>query len=291
MLESEGTMPAGKSGPSLRRCLWALAVTILALASAACAPSAQLADPEWAKSGITAQPIDHSAWDSLLSRYVTQSPDGINRVDYAALKATDAAALRGYLSAMQAIDITQYPRDEQFAYWVNLYNAATVDLIIANYPVDSIRDLGLPVLGPWKDKILKVNGKDLSLDDIEHGILRPIWKDVRVHYAVNCASIGCPNLAAQAYTGARLDAMLEAAAADYVNHPRSFARVNGRLVASRIYDWYGNDWGDQAAVLDHARKYANRETLARLSESSTIDDFDYDWSLNAADRSAARPAN
>lgn len=282
MVEIDETAPAGKSAASLRRCLWAFAATILALASAACAPSARLADPEWAEFGTRAQPIDHSAWDSLLSRYVTQSPDGVNRVDYAALKAKDASALRGYLSSMQAIDITQYPRDEQFAYWVNLYNAATVDLILANYPVDSIRDLGLPGLGPWRDEIVRVNGKDLSLDDIEHGILRPIWQDVRVHYAVNCASIGCPNLAARAFTGARLDAMLEAAAADYVNHPRGFARIDGRLVASRIYDWYGSDWGDQAAVLAHARKYANRETLAVLGNGSTIDSFDYDWSLNAA---------
>lgn len=282
MVEIDETAPAGKSAASLRRCLWAFVATILALASAACAPSARLADPEWAEFGTRAQPIDHSAWDSLLSRYVTQSPDGVNRVDYAALKAKDASALRGYLSSMQAIDITQYPRDEQFAYWVNLYNAATVDLILANYPVDSIRDLGLPGLGPWRDEIVRVNGKDLSLDDIEHGILRPIWQDVRVHYAVNCASIGCPNLAARAFTGARLDAMLEAAAADYVNHPRGFARIDGRLVASRIYDWYGSDWGDQAAVLAHARKYANCETLAVLGNGSTIDSFDYDWSLNAA---------
>lgn len=282
MFESDGAPPAGKSALPLRRRLWTLAATGLALASTACAPSAQLADPEWAEFGTVAQPIDHSAWDSLLARYVTQSPDGINRVDYAALKAEDTSALQGYLASMQAIDITQYPRDEQFAYWVNLYNAATVDLIVANYPLDSIRDLGLPGLGPWREDVVKVNGKNLSLDDIEHGILRPIWQDVRVHYAVNCASIGCPNLAAQAYTGAKLDAMLEAAAADYVNHPRGFARINGRLVASRIYDWYGSDWGDEAAILDHARKYANRESLAVLGDRSTIDTFDYDWSLNAA---------
>ncbi len=181
---------------------------------------------------------------------------------------------------MQAIDITQYPRDEQFAYWVNLYNAATVDVIIDNYPLESIRDIGLIGQGPWKDKILTVSGKPLSLDDIEHGILRPIWKDVRIHYAVNCASIGCPNLANRAYTGQALEEMLDEAATAYINHPRGFARVEGKLVASSIYDWYGSDWGEQSDILQHARRYATPQTLEMLRDATTIDEFGYDWSLN-----------
>lgn len=267
--------------PLMRRGALRFAAAILALALWACVPSAKLADPEWAKSGSATEPINHAIWDDLLVRYVKASQDGINRLDYAGLKANDAAALKHYLASMQAIEITQYPRDEQFAYWVNLYNAATVDVIISNYPVDSIRNIGPLGLGPWRDKIVTVNGKDLSLDDIEHGILRPIWKDVRIHYAVNCASIGCPNLAARAYTGARLDAMLDAAARAYVNHPRGFTRVDGRLIASSIYDWYGDDWGNQADILDHARRFADRETLAMLGDEPAIDGFDYDWSLNA----------
>lgn len=270
-----------KHSCSRRRLSLILATALVAAIPAACAPEAKTADAEWTRSGTISEPIDHRLWDQLLARYVKPAADGINRVDYAALKQNDAATLTRYLAAMQAVDITQYPRDEQFAYWVNLYNAATVDVIIDNYPLDSIRDIGLIGQGPWKDKILTVMGKPLSLDDIEHGILRPIWKDVRIHYAVNCASIGCPNLATRAYTAQSLEAMLDEAAAAYVNHPRGFTRSGGKLVASSIYDWYGSDWGDQAAVLNHAREYATPETREVLSDASSIDGFEYDWSLNA----------
>ncbi|WP_341711814.1 DUF547 domain-containing protein [Erythrobacter sp.] len=258
-----------------------MAVALTTLALWACAPAAETKDVKWTRSGTATDTIDHHLWDQLLTRYVTAGADGINRVDYAALKREDSATLKKYLDAMQAVDIERYPKDEQFAYWVNLYNAATVNVIIDNYPVKSIRDIGVLGLGPWKEDILTVGGERLSLDDIEHGILRPIWKDVRIHYAVNCASLGCPNLANHAYTAANLEAMLDAAARGYINHPRGFRRVDGELVASSIYDWYGTDWGGESAVLDHARKYASPETKAMLASAQHIDRFDYNWSLNA----------
>ncbi len=248
----------------------------------ACAPKAKENDEKWSKTGTAAETIDHSVWDQLLSKHVKVSKDGVNRVDYAALKKDDAATLTRYLTSLQAIEIEMYPKDEQFAFWVNLYNAATVDVILKNYPLKSIRDIGVLSLGPWKDKALKVSGKELSLDDIEHGILRPVWKDVRIHYAVNCASIGCPNLAPQAYTAEKLEPMLEEAARAYINHPRGFARVNGALIASNIFDWYVDDWGNQAAVLEHARKYATNKTKLVLGTATEIDSHDYNWSLNDA---------
>ncbi len=246
----------------------------------ACAQPAVTNDKKWTNAGTASEPIDHSIWDQLLSKYVKAAKDGVNRVDYAALKQNDAAKLTQYLTAMQAVEIEKYPKDEQFAFWVNLYNAATIDVILKNYPLKSIRDIGLVGQGPWKDKAVKVGGKPLSLDDIEHGILRPIWKDVRIHYAVNCASIGCPNLAAKAYTAKTLEPMLEDAAQSYINSPRGFARIDGALVASSIFDWYVDDWGDQAAVLDHARKYASDKTKSVLGISTEIDSHDYNWSLN-----------
>lgn len=248
----------------------------------ACIPQAKQSDQKWSKTGTASEAIDHTAWDMLLTKYVKPSKDGVNRVDYAALKKDDTATLTRYLAALQAVEIEKYPKDEQFAFWVNLYNAATVDVIVKNFPLESIRDIGLLGQGPWKDKTLKVSGKELSLDDIEHGILRPIWKDVRIHYAVNCASVGCPNLAAQAYTADKLEAMLDEAARAYINHPRGFARIDGALVASNIFEWYGDDWGDQADVLAHARKYASDKTKAILGNATTIDSYDYDWSLNSA---------
>lgn len=263
-----------------RLMLLPFAAATIGLLTSGCVPSAEIADPEWAKFGTAAEPIDHSLWDALLARYVQESPDGINRVDYAGLKKNDAATLKRYLLAMQNIDIARYPRDEQFAYWVNVYNAATFDAIVENYPLRSIRDIGLFDVGPWKDKVLKVSGKELSLDDIEHGILRPIWKDVRVHYAVNCASLGCPNIARKAYTGALLEEMLETAALDFINHPRGFTMKGDQLVGSSIYDWYGSDWGSQEDILNHARQYARRDNLSMLSYGVKISHFDYDWSLN-----------
>jgi len=226
--------------------------------------------------------VDHGAWNSLLGEYVSEGPDGVNLVAYARLKAEAADKLAGYLAAMQAVTIEAFGPDEQFAFWVNLYNAATVQVIIANLPLKSIRDIGLLGAGPWGDKAVRVAGRDLTLDNIEHDILRATWKDVRIHYAVNCASFGCPNLAREAYTGARLEPMLEAAARAYVNHPRGFGGEPGQVVASSIYDWYRGDWGSVEAVLEHARKYAEGPSAKLLEGADTINSYDYNWSLNAA---------
>jgi hypothetical protein len=226
--------------------------------------------------------IDHTAWDSLLGAYVSEGSDGVNRVAYTRMKAEAEDKLSEYLTAMQAVEIEKYGAEEQFAFWVNLYNAATVAVILANLPLTSIRDIGLLGAGPWGDEAVTVAGRALSLDNIEHDILRPTFKDVRIHYAVNCASFGCPNLAREAYTGATLEAMLEAAARAYINHPRGFGGEPGRVTASSIYDWYRDDWGSVAAVLDHARKYAAGPTARLLEGASTIAAYDYDWSLNAA---------
>lgn len=226
--------------------------------------------------------IDHGAWNSLLGEYVSESPDGVNRVAYTRLKAEAQDRLDAYLAAMQQVAIEQYGPEEQFAFWVNLYNAATVAVILANLPLTSIRDIGLLGMGPWQDEAVTVAGRTLSLDNIEHDILRPTFKDVRIHYAVNCASFGCPNLAREAYTGATLEAMLDAAARAYINHPRGFGGEPGRVTASSIFDWYRDDWGSVAMVLDHAREYAAPPTARLLDGASMIAAYDYDWSLNAA---------
>jgi hypothetical protein len=268
-----------QSGLLLQRRLF-LAASASALLATACSKEAKQPDGNWAASGPNAETINHDAWDKLLVTYARAADDGINRIDYNGIKTKAAADLKAYVKALESVKISEYPRDEQFAYWVNLYNAATVQAIVDNYPLASIKDIGLLGQGPWKDKFLKVEGKALSLDDIEHGILRPIWKDVRIHYAVNCASIGCPNLALKAYRAESLEPMLEEAARAYINHPRGFDRINGELVASNIFEWYQSDWGSEADVLAHARKYASGQTAALLKEAKTIDSYDYDWSLN-----------
>ena len=251
---------------------------------ASCGPSGPggLGDESFAASENSDAVIDHAAWNTLLQEYVVAGPDGVNLVEYDRFKNEAADALTAYLETMQNTPIEDVGTDEQFAFWVNLYNAATVDVILKNLPLDSIRDIGLLGAGPWKDDAVTVAGRTLSLDNIEHDILRPEWQDVRIHYAVNCASIGCPNLAREAYTGAKLEEMLETASKAYVNHPRGFGGEPGRVIASSIYDWYQSDWGSELDVLEHARKYAEGPTVTLLEGAETIDDYGYDWSLNLA---------
>ncbi len=234
--------------------------------------------------------ISHAPWDRLLGDYVKTSPDGIHRIGYGRFSAADKTALASYIAGLEALPISRYARAEQRAYWINLYNARTVQLVVDKYPIASIREIrlggGLAARffgGPWSGKTLKVEGTALSLDDVEHRILRPIWRDARTHYAVNCASLGCPNLAAAAYTAANMEAMLDAGARDYVNHPRGASVENGKLVVSSIYQWFIADFGGNAAgVLTHLRRYATPETLARLAPFKSIDDNSnrYDWALN-----------
>jgi hypothetical protein len=250
------------------------------------APKAELWE-RWQKHDpASTQRIEHSAWDKFLKQYVVVAhPSGINRVRYQAVTPEDLKSLKGYLQTIQGLAVSNYNRAEQKAYWINVYNALTVDLILARFPVASIRDInispGLLVRGPWGAKLLAVEGEKLSLDDIEHRILRPIWKDSRVHYAVNCASLGCPNLQPMAYTSDNLETLLERGAKEFINHPRGVAIQKGRLQVSSIYIWFQEDFGrDAEDLMEHWQKYA-RPTLAQsLEKYSGGLTHDYDWRLN-----------
>ena len=183
--------------------------------------------------------IDHSAWNELLSRKVRKRNDGVNVLDYAGFSAVDRTNLAHYVAELASVSISKYNRDEQLAYWINLYNALTVQLILDHYPVGSIRDIkispGLFAIGPWNASLISIEGENLTLNDIEHRILRPIWRDPRIHYVLNCASIGCPNLRDRAYPSPGMDRLLDQAAAAYVNDPRGGSVVNGKVSVSKIY--------------------------------------------------------
>lgn len=260
---------------------------LMALSFAAlAAPKADLWE-RWAASTPSKVGIDHSAWNDFLARHVQVGADGINRIAYGKVPKADRAALKAYLAAMQGVAIRKFNRAEQRAYWINLYNAATVNVVLEHYPVDSILKIdispGLFAKGPWKKKLLKVEGEGVSLDDIEHRILRPIWKDPRTHYAVNCASIGCPNLQPRAYTAGNLEALLDAGARAYVNHARGASVARGRLTVSSIYVWFRADFGgDDAGVIEHLRRYAQPPLKEALAGVRRIGAHDYDWTLNDA---------
>ncbi|MGI9379835.1 MAG: DUF547 domain-containing protein, partial [Methyloligellaceae bacterium] len=209
----------------------------------------------------------------------------LNVVDYGRFKAEARNKLTAYLDQLQKTQVTKLNKREQYAFWVNLYNAKTVDIILEHYPVKSIRDIdispGLFTNGPWKKKVVTVKGTDLSLDDIEHVILRGLWKDNRVHYAVNCASIGCPNLATAAFTGDNLDQMLDEGARAYVSSPRGVKIEGNRLLVSKIYSWFSKDFGNsEADLLTHLRRYAGPKLSEKLKSFTDIDKYVYDWNLN-----------
>lgn len=266
--------------------LLSLLITLLCATRAQSAPEAELWE-RWTRSDeqSTAH-VDHSAWDRFLQRYVVASTDGIHRVRYAAVSRDDAGLLRVYLDDLQRTPVSTLRRDEQRAYWTNLYNAWTLKLVLDRYPVKSILDLnlspGLFAKGPWGAKMLKVEDETLSLDEIEHRILRPIWNDPRTHYALNCASLGCPNLPLRAFTADNLETLLEASARAYVNHLRGVrVEEDGRLYVSSIYDWFAADFGGKdARVIEHLRQYAEPALAAQLAAIEKISGDDYDWSLN-----------
>ena len=255
-------------------------------------PSAQAASKAelWARwqkhDPASRQKIDHTAWERFLKQYVlTDHPSGIHRVRYHAVTMEDRKSLRGYLQAMQALTISSYHRAEQRAYWINVYNAATVDLVLSRFPVASVRDInmspGFLARGPWGAKLLSIEGEKVSLDDIEHRILRPIWKDNRIHYALNWASLGCPNLQAEAYTGDNTEALLERGAREFINHPRGIAIQKGRLQVSSIYVWFQEDFGgDAEGLMEHWQEYAEPRLADALAKYSGGLAHDYDWRLN-----------
>ena len=233
--------------------------------------------------------VDHYVWNKFLEQYVVAPhPSGINRVRYQAVTPEDSKSLKAYLQAMQGVVISEYNRAEQKAYWINLYNAAVVDLVVGRFPLKSIRDInispGLLARGPWGAKLLSVESERLSLDDIEHRILRPIWKDDRVHYALNYASLGCPNLQPAAYTGENTEALLERGAKEFINHPRGVAIQNGRLQVSSLYVWFQEDFGGGAdGLMEHWQNYANPPLADALEKYSGGLAHEYDWRLNGID--------
>ena len=224
----------------------------------------------------------HAAWDELLGTYVVPGDDGVNRFDYGGLQANaeDTAKLNAYLERFADFDVETLDENEQFAAYANIYNALTVQYIVERYPTKSIR-AGY-IVGPWKRVFTTINGQELSLDQIEHEILRVEWDDPRVHYAVNCAAYSCPNLQTDAWFGETLDADLNSAARAYVNDPRGVTiRRNGTLQVSTIYKWFREDFGgSNDGVIDHLLEYAEPELATQIQAKRRITKHEYDWDLN-----------
>ena len=276
--------------PYGRRTLAALLGALL-FAVACGAPEPEEIEGWDASDESSVERIDHTAWQDILDAYVAPDSSGVNLIDYEGLAASaeDAAKLTGYLDYLQGFDPRRYSRAEQMAYWINLYNALTVKVVLDGYPVDTIRDIHegmVPYTGPWDDVHARVAGEDLTLNHMEHGILRPIWQDQRIHYAVNCAAYGCPHLLETVFTADNTETLLEAGARDYVNNPRGVDVVDEDfIVISSIYDWYTEDFGNtEESVVEHLIEYADDELAVFLEGFEGAIEYDYDWSLNRQGR-------
>jgi hypothetical protein len=268
----------------------AACVTLILLCSlgavARAAPKAELWQRWEAHDPQGEDRVDHVVFSAFLERYVDDAhPSGVYRVRYGDISAGSREELASYVRSLEGVAVDGLTRAEQKAYWINLYNALTLAVILENYPVESIRDIdispGLFADGPWGAKLVTIEGEKVSLNDIEHRILRPIWKDPRVHYAVNCASIGCPNLQTDAFTAGNTERLLEKGAADYVNHPRGAEREGKKLMLSSIYDWFRQDFGGtEAGVVEHLMQHAREPLRSELGGFQGKVKYRYDWGLN-----------
>ena len=248
-------------------------------------PDAVSLGSQWEQSSATQQlVVDHDPWDTFLARYLSTDAEGINRLDYDSVTEEDEDLLTDYLDALQQINTQSLTRDQQLAYWINLYNAKTVDLILEEYPVDSILEVsdGIIDSGPWTRKVVSVDNSRLSLHDIEHRIVRPVYEDERIHYALNCAARSCPNLAPQAWRADGLDQALQEAERAYVNDPRGVTITSGGgIILSKIYVWFKEDFGNsEAEVLESLAEVAEPELQEKLQGRTSVRDYVYDWTLN-----------
>jgi hypothetical protein len=247
----------------------------------------------------SAEAQDIATLNALLGRYVSVGADGLNRVNYAAWRgnAADKAALNAFITGSAAERPSTMARNAAFAYWANLYNAITIKVILDNPPVRSIRDIrsrgtGLDpagFTGPWREKRVTVEGTQRSLDDIEHSIMRRQFRDPLVHYSVNCASVGCPNLRNRAWVAATLTADLETAARAFINSRRGVrVQPDGSIRVSSIYNWFKADFGgNDAGVLAHLRRYASAPLSGQITGNVRISGDDYNWALNGPGSPAA----
>lgn len=260
---------------------------ILMTAQAAPGPEAQ-SIPFWndfEEDGV--MNVNHAPWQALLDKYLDdQHPSGINRFDYEGVSDVDRQRLNDYIDYLQKLEPRQLNKAEQMAYWINLYNAKTVELVTEAYAdgddISSIRQLrsGVFTPGPWERESMEIVMQELSLDDIEHGILRPHWNDRRIHYVLNCASLGCPNLLKTAFDGDNNEALMAKAEVEFLNHPRAVSIQDGELVLSSLFDWYSTDFAPNETELMAYLKANVDPQLAAQIDSASGPEFDYDWSLN-----------
>jgi hypothetical protein len=233
------------------------------------------------RDGSRSNAVRHTLWDQLLKKHVPES----GLANYAGFK-KDSATLREYLDLLQANppDASRWSRAQQLAYWINAYNAFTVDLVLKHYPIKSIKDIGsviqIPFINtPWDISFIRIGGEKMDLNHIEHGILRKRFDEPRIHFAINCASVSCPVLLPEAYTPENLEQQLHERAVAFINDSlrNDVGRKSVRL--SKIFRWFGGDFTDNGTLIE----YLNRYSRIQIADDAAIEFLEYDWSLNDVD--------
>ncbi|HBO7425067.1 TPA: DUF547 domain-containing protein [Pseudomonas aeruginosa] len=236
----------------------------------------------------------HAQWSALLAEHVAWVSQGVaSEVDYQGFKQNEAP-LDGYLASLSNVTRDQYDgwsRAQRLAFLINSYNAFTVKLVVDHYPVGSIKDIGGLFSSPWKQAFIPLLGQTLTLDLLEHSMIRApgAFDEPRIHFAVNCASLGCPALRPEAFVAERLDAQLEDSQRRFLSDRRRnrFDADRRTFQVSKIFDWYGEDfvrqWGSLETYLDqHSALLSGQQSHQQSARRSEIEFLDYDWSLNQA---------
>jgi hypothetical protein len=229
----------------------------------------------------------HAGWTRVLQAHTVEAPGPATNVRYAVLKASPAEldAYLGELSSVTASQFAKWPKKERLAFLLNAYNAFTVKLVIDHYPVKSIKDIGGFLGSPWKKKFVPLLGRTISLDDLEHVWIRREYREPRIHFAVVCASVGCPRLQREAFRGRDLEIQLATATREFLGD-RRWNRVAPKAIeASSIFKWYGSDWGDSRSLrlfLADGIGLSEPERSRFLVDEIPLKFTPYDWSLNEA---------
>jgi len=261
-----------EAGMAVRRVFPLIAISLLLSLGAGLLP---WTTPESSGAGET---VDHGIYAGLLARYVKNG-----RVDYAGLKKNDESSLSAYLEILENVRASSLSREEQSAFYINAYNAWTIKLVLSAWPgIRSIKEIGPFWSTPWRREFIPLDGRTMSLDGIEHGIIRPNFRDPRIHFALNCASKSCPPLLNEPYQGRILNAQLDSVTRAFINDRQNNRLEGETLYVSRIFDWYAADF--EGGIVSFFLKYGD-ETLIKALENGghriSVKYLDYDWSLNS----------
>ncbi|MEQ8520187.1 MAG: DUF547 domain-containing protein [Cytophagales bacterium] len=223
-------------------------------------------------------PISHNLWTEVLQDIVMQN----GMVDYQRL-INNPNKFYSYIKILEGNhpDKSTWNREEKLAYWINAYNAFTLQLIIDNYPLSSIKDLNSTVSIPfvntiWDKSFILISDFSYSLNDIEHGMLRKQFNEPRIHFAINCASVSCPNLRNEAYTAENLNKQLDMQSRLFINDETKNLIDNQNLKISKIFSWFSDDFTKNGTLIEFLNKYSEVE----INENTDISFREYDWSLN-----------